>query len=77
MHQDGAQGVKDLVLNHGEVLLQDPSTALFQDMPRAAVEAVPTARILNLKGIADRINACSRDYMTLRSYRSVFQRALA
>ncbi len=72
MLNDGAQGLKDVFLNHGETWIQDPAAAAFDDMPRAAQTAVPVAKIMTLKGIADRINAHSRQYLMPRSYKSSF-----
>lgn len=72
MFNDGAAGLKDMYLNHGDIVIQEPRTALFDDMPKAALEAVPTAKVLSLKGIADRINACSRQFLTPRSYKTMF-----
>lgn len=72
MLDDGAAGLKDMFLNHGDVLIQEPTTALFADMPKAALEAVPTAEVLSLKGIADQINACSRQFLIPRSYQPIF-----
>ena len=72
MLNDGAAGLKDMFLNHSDVLIQEPMTALFDDMPKAALEAVPTAEVLSLKGIADRINACSRQFLIPRSYKTIF-----
>ena len=73
MLDDGAQGLKDVFLNHGETWIQDPATAAFKDMPKAAQTAVPTANIMTLKGIADRINAYSHQYLMPRSYKNIFQ----
>ena len=73
MLDDGAQGLKDVFLNHGESWIQDPATAAFDDMPKAAQTAVPAAKVMTLKGIADRINAHSRQYLRPRSFKSTFQ----
>lgn len=72
MLDDGAAGLKDMFLNHADVVIQEPTTALFDDMPRAALEAVPTAKVLSLKGIADRINAFSHQFLIPRSYKPIF-----
>lgn len=73
MLRDGAAGLKDIYLNHGETLVQNPDSAMFSDMPRAALATVPTAKVLSLSGIADRINAYSREYLVPKSFKSMFQ----
>lgn len=40
MGSDGSLGLKDIKENNGVVLVQDPSTAKFDGMPRSATEAV-------------------------------------
>ncbi len=65
MLYDGAEGAKALSLNHGEVWIQDPVTAMFSDMPKAAKKTVPLARIGELSQIAARINAISRISLVL------------
>ncbi len=72
MLNDGAAGLRDLYLNHGEVLIQEPSMAMFADMPKAAQGMVPTAKTVPLKSIADQINAYSRRFLIPRSYKPVF-----
>ena len=73
MLDDGAKGLQDVFLNHGSVMVEDPSYAAFADMPRAAVTAVPTARKLSLEDIANQINESSRQFLTPRSLSSTFQ----
>ncbi len=73
MLDDGAAGLKDIYLNHGETLIQHPDSAMFSAMPRAALAEVPTAKVLSLSGIADRINAYSREYLVPKSFKSIFQ----
>lgn len=73
MLRDGAAGLKDIYLNHGETLVQNPDSAMFSDMPRAALATVPTAKVLSLSGIADRINAYSREYLVPKSFKSMFE----
>ncbi|MEE9465904.1 MAG: chemotaxis protein CheB [Candidatus Neomarinimicrobiota bacterium] len=77
MLDDGVSGLKDSFLNHGEALVQDPSTALFPDMPNAAIKAVPSAKVLSLAAIADRINVHSREYLVPKSFKAFFQTAQA
>lgn len=72
MLDDGANGLKDSCLNHGVALIQDPSTAMFPDMPRAAIRAVPSAKVLPLNAIAERINAWSREYLMPKSFKAFF-----
>ncbi len=73
MLYDGSQGLKDVFLNHGEAWIQDPATAAFDDMPKAAQATVPAAKVMTLKEIADHINAHSRQYLIPRSYKNIFQ----
>ncbi len=73
MLDDGAAGLKDIYLNHGEALIQNPDSAMFSEMPRAALAKVPAAKVLSLSGIADRINAYSREYLVPKSFKSIFQ----
>ena len=68
MLSDGAEGLEVMFLNHCDVLIQDPATALFKDMPNAAIKKVPSARVLSLKGIADRLSHYSREYLDLISF---------
>ena len=77
MLDDGAAGLKDSFLNHGTVWIQDPSTALFADMPKAALKAVPSAKVLSIAAIAERINAHSREYLVPKSFKAFFQTAQA
>ncbi|WP_196073241.1 chemotaxis protein CheB [Nakamurella alba] len=44
MLDDGAVGAAMLALAGGAILVEDPTTAGFSSMPRAALAAVPTAR---------------------------------
>jgi two-component system chemotaxis response regulator CheB len=49
---DGAEGCRRLADTGGMVVIQDPATAEAKTMPVAALEAVPTARVLPLERIA-------------------------
>lgn len=72
MLNDGAAGLKDMFLNRGAVMIQAAETALFKDMPKAAKEAVPTAKNLSLSDIAEQINTWSRQHLVPRSIKLVF-----
>ena len=43
--EDGAHGLAEIVDAGGAALVQDPTTAAFEAMPRAAIAAVPTAAV--------------------------------
>lgn len=43
---DGSQGARDLARRGGHVLVQNPASAEFPSMPKAALSAVPTARAM-------------------------------
>jgi two-component system, chemotaxis family, protein-glutamate methylesterase/glutaminase len=73
MLNDGAEGVKAVFLNGGEVWIQDPKTAMFKDMPQNAMKNAPHAKIVQLKEIADRINQISQEDLTLEPVGSLFK----
>lgn len=50
--QDGAQGSAKIAAVGGLVIVQDPHTAESDVMPKAAIAAVPNARVLSLTAIA-------------------------
>lgn len=49
---DGTSGLMVIRRYGGEVIVQDPSTALFRSMPASALEQVPEARSLTIPEIA-------------------------
>lgn len=51
-NEDGAAGLKAVRDAGGFAIVQDPDTAAASSMPRAALEAVPTAVVLPLDEIA-------------------------
>jgi two-component system chemotaxis response regulator CheB len=51
-NEDGAQGLRRVVDRGGRAIVQDPLTAESPTMPRAALGAVRTARVLRLEEIA-------------------------
>ncbi len=51
-NQDGAAGLRTIVARRGTAIVQDPETAESPTMPRAALEAVPTATVLPIGDIA-------------------------
>ena len=53
---DGAAGALAIARTGGRVLVQDPDCADYPDMPRAALRAVPDAEVLDLRGLARRMN---------------------
>jgi two-component system chemotaxis response regulator CheB len=48
-NEDGAQGLRQIAARGGLAIVQDPRTAESAIMPRAALRAVPSARILSLE----------------------------
>ena len=75
MLYDGAKGLRDIFLNHGEVVIQAPETAMFADMPNSALATVPTAKVRSLQLMAAWINSLTRDYVRARSYSSMQAKA--
>jgi two-component system chemotaxis response regulator CheB len=51
-NDDGAHGLARVVELGGTAIVQDPETALRDEMPRAALRAVPEARVLQAGEIA-------------------------
>lgn len=51
-NSDGSTGLARLQAAGGMTIVQDPETAMADMMPRAAIEATPTAQILDLPDIA-------------------------
>ena len=49
---DGARGLQAIQRRGGLAIVQDPATAERSEMPRAALDAVPSARVLALEDIA-------------------------
>lgn len=58
---DGAAGLAAIHRCGGAALVQDPEEATYGDMPRAALDAVPSAERLPLRGIAARILHLARE----------------
>jgi len=54
-NEDGALGLKRIVDRGGYAIVQDPATAEGSAMPRAALRAVPKARIVPLDRIANHL----------------------
>lgn len=66
MLSDGAAGLKEIANHGGETWIQEPASALFKEMPEAALRSVPNAKTASLLAIADRINDLSKEYLLLR-----------
>jgi len=49
---DGARGLQAIQRRGGLAIVQDPETAERSEMPRAALDAVPSARVVALEDIA-------------------------
>lgn len=69
MLDDGAEGIKAMALNRGEVCVQEPSTALFKEMPNAAIKSFAGVRVRSLQKIADRINQLTKDHLVIEPIR--------
>lgn len=54
---DGSQGLAHVVKRGGLAFVQDPATAASPTMPRSAVAAVPTAKVLPIPAIAEALAA--------------------
>lgn len=54
-NRDGARGLERIVTRGGYALVQDPETAEVPVMPLAALKQVPTAEVITLPAIADRL----------------------
>jgi two-component system chemotaxis response regulator CheB len=52
-NSDGAEGLTAIADQGGLAIVQSPTTAESPAMPRAALEAVPTARVLPIPAIAE------------------------
>jgi two-component system, chemotaxis family, protein-glutamate methylesterase/glutaminase len=50
-NDDGAQGLRQIATRGGLAIVQDPRTAESPIMPRAALRAVPSARIMSLERV--------------------------
>ena len=51
-NQDGAEGLRTIVARRGIAIVQEPDTAESPTMPRAALKAVPTAKVLPIDEMA-------------------------
>lgn len=54
-NDDGSRGLARVVELGGTAIVQDPATATRSEMPRAALAAVPNARVAGPEGIASAI----------------------
>jgi len=52
---DGAVGLRAICDAGGTALIEEPETAYADAMPRAAIAACPSARVLTLEAIADHL----------------------
>ncbi|WP_394558351.1 chemotaxis protein CheB [Aquipseudomonas alcaligenes] len=57
MGRDGAQGLAELYGTGALTLVQDPSSAVIDSMPRAAIELQAARQVLPPEGIAELLNA--------------------
>ena len=54
-NDDGAAGLAAIARAGGAVLVQDPASAYAPAMPEAAIQLCPTARVLSLDAIVERL----------------------
>jgi two-component system chemotaxis response regulator CheB len=66
---DGAEGLRRIVQRGGIAIVQDPATAESQNMPLAALKAVPAARVMTLGSIGPFIGEMGRVHTPDRSRR--------
>ena len=59
-NDDGARGMKRIEELGGTVIVQDPETAEYQNMPKSAIKMVPTCRVMNLDAIRAYIETVTR-----------------
>lgn len=59
-NEDGARGMKRIEELGGRVIVQTPETAYCPNMPKAALELIPTCRRMDLEDIKKVIAALSR-----------------
>lgn len=52
-NDDGSKGLAEIAAAGGVVVVQDPESAEVDSMPRAALEKVPSAKIMKLKEISE------------------------
>lgn len=60
-NEDGAAGLAHIVKRGGKALIQSPKTAEIPIMPQAAMRAVPTAEVLPIAQIGQRLIELSRE----------------
>ncbi len=54
-NDDGSRGLRHIVNRGGKAIVQNPETAESRTMPKAAIEAVPEAEVLELRKIGPRL----------------------
>jgi len=60
-NEDGSRGLAHIVKRGGKALVQSPKSAEIPIMPEAAIRAVPTAEVLLLPQLGQRLVALSRE----------------
>lgn len=69
-NEDGSRGLAHIVKRGGKALIQAPKTAEIPTMPEAAVRAVPSAEVLPLPQLSDRLIELSREAPVLTGRRA-------
>jgi len=66
---DGATGVKAIMVNDGEIIVEDPVSAEGEEMPSAAIAAAITSGIYPLKELAGQIvQRCHPEFGPINSH---------
>ena len=59
-NRDGAMGLRRIAEHGGHAIIQDPASAEVAYMPKAALEAVPDAKVMPLSGIPPYLRKLAR-----------------
>jgi two-component system chemotaxis response regulator CheB len=70
-NEDGSRGLADIARRGGKALVQDPKTAEIPIMPTAAINAVPSAEVLPLDKLAQRLVELSEEPAKVRARTAV------
>ena len=68
-NEDGARGLAHIVRRGGKALIQSPKSAEIPIMPEAAIRAVPTAEVLPLAQLSERLIELSHEKVNVLAAR--------